>query len=59
SQHRSRPDQLHNEKARKLDRSLVFKACSSFRARIQRVIDAEGGWIEKAEFTHLYEYFNV
>ncbi|QQP57726.1 Uncharacterized protein FKW44_002811 [Caligus rogercresseyi] len=34
------------KQARKLDRALVAKACSSFRARIQRVIDAEGGWIK-------------
>ncbi|QQP57916.1 Putative LOC100197594 [Caligus rogercresseyi] len=34
------------KQARKLDRALVAKAYSSFRASIQRVIDAEGGWIE-------------
>ncbi|QQP40495.1 Uncharacterized protein FKW44_014557 [Caligus rogercresseyi] len=34
------------KQARKLDRALVAKAYSSFRARIQRVIDAEGGWIK-------------
>ncbi|QQP38262.1 Hypothetical protein FKW44_018786 [Caligus rogercresseyi] len=31
------------KQVRKLDRALVAKA---FRARIQRVIDAEDGWIE-------------
>ncbi|QQP52258.1 Uncharacterized protein FKW44_004355 [Caligus rogercresseyi] len=31
------------KQARKLDRVLVAKACFSFRARIQCVIDAEGG----------------
>ncbi|QQP36762.1 Uncharacterized protein FKW44_021958, partial [Caligus rogercresseyi] len=34
------------KQARKLDRALVAKACSSFRAWIQRDIDAEGGWIK-------------
>ncbi|QQP56331.1 Uncharacterized protein FKW44_000948, partial [Caligus rogercresseyi] len=34
------------KQARELYMALVAKACSSFRARIQRVIDAEGGWIE-------------
>ncbi|QQP51460.1 Uncharacterized protein FKW44_012835, partial [Caligus rogercresseyi] len=47
------------KQARKLDRALVAKACSSFRTRIQRVIDAEGEWMELAESTHLYEHFNI
>ncbi|QQP57794.1 Putative LOC100197594, partial [Caligus rogercresseyi] len=34
------------KQARKLDRALVAKAGFSFRARIQRVIDTEGRWIE-------------
>ncbi|QQP53522.1 Putative LOC100197594, partial [Caligus rogercresseyi] len=46
SQHQGRPDQLHNEAGQEVGQGLVAKACSSFSARIQRVIDAEGGWIK-------------
>ncbi|QQP36090.1 Hypothetical protein FKW44_021077 [Caligus rogercresseyi] len=44
------------KQARKLDKALVAKACSSFRARIQRVIDAECGWIDKQNL-HIYIAF--
>ncbi|QQP34551.1 Hypothetical protein FKW44_022466 [Caligus rogercresseyi] len=35
------------KQARKLDWALVAKACSSFRARIQGFIDAEGDGLNK------------
>ncbi|QQP36419.1 Hypothetical protein FKW44_021514, partial [Caligus rogercresseyi] len=44
SQHQGRPDQLHNEAGQEVGQGPGGKACSSFRARIQRVIDTGGGW---------------
>ncbi|QQP41217.1 Uncharacterized protein FKW44_015513, partial [Caligus rogercresseyi] len=46
SQHQAALINSIMKQARKLDRALVAKACSSFRSRIQHVIDAEGGWIK-------------
>ncbi|QQP49351.1 Hypothetical protein FKW44_009987, partial [Caligus rogercresseyi] len=46
SQHQGRCDQLHNEAGQEVGQGPMAKSCSTFRARIQRVIDAEGEWVE-------------